>query len=84
MATRRVGNMVYTRSSDIIFPNVGQFIGGPTGPNAAKFNIAATLTRWVTPIDDGQCHYMGYFNLNRVTNPTGAIDPKTLGVGKLD
>jgi hypothetical protein len=83
MATRRVGNMVYTRSSDIIFPNVGQFIGGPTGPNAAKFNIAATLTRWVTPIDDGQCHYMGYFNLNRVTNPTGAIDPKTLGVGKL-
>jgi nitrite reductase/ring-hydroxylating ferredoxin subunit len=82
-ATRRVGDLVYTRSSDIIFPNVAQFIGGPIGPKSAKFNIAATLTRWVTPVDDHNCHYMGYFNLNHITNPAGMMKPDDFGVGKM-
>jgi nitrite reductase/ring-hydroxylating ferredoxin subunit len=83
MATRRVKNLVYTRSSDIIFPNVAQFIGGPTVPNAEVFNVAATLTRWVTPVDDRRCLYLGYFNLNHITNPTGMMKPDDFGLGKM-
>jgi len=82
-ATRRVGNLVYTRSSDIIFPNVAQFIGGPSGMKGEKFHIAATLTRWVTPIDDGRCLYLGYFNLNAMTNPGGFMKPHMFGVDKM-
>jgi nitrite reductase/ring-hydroxylating ferredoxin subunit len=82
-ATRRVDNLVYTRSSDIIFPNVAQFIGGATGMKGERFNIAATLTRWVTPIDDGHCSYLGYFNLNAMTNPGGFFKPDMFGFGKL-
>jgi nitrite reductase/ring-hydroxylating ferredoxin subunit len=81
-ATRRVGNLVYTRSSDIIFPNVGQFIGGPVGPKSPKFHIAAVLTRWVTPVDDTHCFYLGYFNLNGMTNPAGMMKPEMFGVHK--
>lgn len=83
-ATRRVGNLVYTRSSDIIFPNVGQFIGGPIGPKNAKFNIAAVLTRWVTPLDDERCIYLGYYNLNTVTNPAGTMKPTMIGVERMN
>ncbi len=85
MATRKVNDFVFTRSSDIILPNIGQFAGGANPANAESFFIAAFTTRWVTPIDDHNCFYIGIRHVNdmNISGRQMKINASMFGVGRL-
>lgn len=82
MATRRVKNFVFIRASDIIMPNVGQFMGASEADHES-FSISALLTRWVVPLDDENCIYIGVNHLNNFTNPSGRMKPEYFGVDRM-
>jgi len=83
-AIRRVRDFVFIRASDMIMPNVAQFIGGTNMIEKEEIAICAFLTRWVVPVDDHNSLYIGFTNFNDVTNPGGRIREETIGVGKLN
>ncbi len=85
MATRRVGDFVFIRSSDVALPNFGQFAGGSNPATDESFFIAAYTTRWVTPIDDHNAFYIGIRHINE-RNPSAVLrglDPSQFGVGRM-
>lgn len=85
MATRKVNDFVFTRSSDIILPNLGQFAGGSNPVNAESFFVGAFTTRWVTPVDDHNCFYIGIRNINdsNISSRQRKLDESMFGVGRL-
>lgn len=83
-ATRRIKDHVFIRASDMIMPNVAQFIGGTNAVNQEDFAICAYLTRWAVPLDDHHSLYIGFTSFNEKTNPDGAIREETVGLGKLN
>jgi nitrite reductase/ring-hydroxylating ferredoxin subunit len=83
MATRHVDDKVYIRASDIIMPNVAQFASGNNDASIEMFNISCGLTRWVVPVDDHNCFYIGLSHFNERTNPFRRADPSDLGVDKM-
>jgi nitrite reductase/ring-hydroxylating ferredoxin subunit len=83
MATRRLGERIYVRSSDIMLPNVGQF---PSGGNAAEheeFVTRPAITRWVVPVDNHGSHYIGFGYLNDYNRRQRPIHPEAFGVGRM-
>jgi nitrite reductase/ring-hydroxylating ferredoxin subunit len=84
-ATRRINDNVFIRASDMIMPNVAQFLGGPQMIGEKEdFAIAAFLTRWAVPLDDHNSLYIGFTGFNNITNPDGRLKEETIGVGKLN
>ena len=82
MATRLVNGRVFVRASDIIMPNIGQFTGSSNKAADDSFRIGCGRTRWVTPIDDVNCHYIGYVHFSPKYKPYGNLTPDDLGVDK--
>jgi len=82
MATRLVNGRVFVRASDIIMPNIGQFTGSSNKAAEDSFRIGCGRTRWVTPIDDVNCHYIGYVHFSPKYKPYGNLTPEDLGVDK--
>ena len=79
MATRKVGDFVFVRASDMILPNVGQF---PTGGNQVteeSFGVRPYLTRWAVPLDNDNSLYIGLAHLNSYNDPDGALSPELYG-----
>lgn len=85
MATRRVKDFVFVRASDIILPNIGQFAGGANPATEESFFIGAYTTRWVVPIDDHNCFYIGmrHINSHNVTARSRGFDESMFGVGRM-
>jgi nitrite reductase/ring-hydroxylating ferredoxin subunit len=83
IATRKIDNRVFVRSSDIVLPNLGQFMSGFNTGEHEGFSISAYCTRWVVPVDDENSYYIGLFHLNGFTNPTGALKREHFGIGKM-
>jgi nitrite reductase/ring-hydroxylating ferredoxin subunit len=84
MATRRIGDNVFIRASDIILPNVAQFASGQNPGEAECFNIACSFTRWVVPIDNEHCYYTGLVHSNARTQEIVNIDRSLYGVDKMN
>ncbi len=83
-AVRKVNDTVFIRASDMIMPNVAQFIGGVNFLAKEEFAIAAFLTRWAVPVDDTHSLYIGFTGFNSASDPDGRLDAETIGVGKLN
>jgi nitrite reductase/ring-hydroxylating ferredoxin subunit len=85
MATRKVKDFVFTRSSDIILPTMGQFAGGGNPVDAESFFVAAFTTRWVTPVDDHNSFYIGIRHINdtNVSARQRKLDESMFGVGRM-
>jgi nitrite reductase/ring-hydroxylating ferredoxin subunit len=82
MATRRIKEHVFIRSSDIILPNVAQF-GPANNPGTRdKFVISAAVTRWVVPIDDHTSFTIGVRHFNDVIDPDRKHRESEIGIGK--
>jgi len=64
MATRKVGDYVFVRSSDIILPNMGQFPNGANRVDSESVGLRPFLTRWAVAVDDHNSFYMGFAHLN--------------------
>jgi nitrite reductase/ring-hydroxylating ferredoxin subunit len=80
MATRRVGDFVFIRASDMMLPNVGQFPNGGNMVQKESFGVRPYLTRWAVPLDDTHSLYIGVAHLNSYNNPEGRLRPEQFGV----
>lgn len=79
MATRKVGDFVFVRASDMILPNVGQFPNGGNQVEHESFGLRPYLTRWAVPLDNENALYIGVAHLNSYNNPDGALTPQMYG-----
>jgi hypothetical protein len=80
MATRKVGDFVFIRASDMMMPNVGQFPNGINAVNKESFGVRPYLTRWAVPLDDTHSLYIGVAHLNSYNSPDGSQRPEQFGV----
>ena len=83
MATRKVGERIYVRASDIILPNVGQFPSGGNTAEQEEFVTRPAITRWVVPVDNHSSHYIGFGYLNDYNRRQRPIRPEAFGVGRM-
>jgi nitrite reductase/ring-hydroxylating ferredoxin subunit len=79
MATRKVGDHVFVRASDMILPNVGQFPNGANTVDSESFGVRPYLTRWAVPLDNENALYIGVAHLNDYNNPQGVLQPQMYG-----
>ena len=83
MATRRIGEFVFIRASDMMLPNVGQFPNGGNTVQKESFGVRPYLTRWAVPLDDTHSLYIGVAHLNHYNNPDGQLRPELFGVDQI-
>ena len=83
MATRRIGERIYVRASDIILPNVGQFPSGGNTAEQEEFMTRPGITRWVVPLDNHTSFYIGFGYVNAYNSKQRPIGPESYGVGKM-
>lgn len=84
IATRRWGDNLWIRASDVILPNVAQFGTGFVDGSKEKFALAAAFTRWITPVDDTHCWYIGWRQFNAVIDPEGQGRREDIGRNRVD
>jgi hypothetical protein len=83
MATRKVGDFVFIRASDMMLPNVGQFPNGMNMAQQESFGVRPYLTRWAVPLDDTHSLYIGVAHLNHYNNPNGDLRPEQFGEDRI-
>jgi nitrite reductase/ring-hydroxylating ferredoxin subunit len=83
MATRKVGDHVFIRASDMMLPNVGQFPNGGNMAQQESYGVRPYFTRWAVPLDDTHSLYIGMAHLNNYNNPDGRLNPDQFGVDKV-
>ena len=83
MATRKVGDFVFVRASDMMLPNVGQFPNGMNMAQKESFGLRPYLTRWAVPLDDTHSLYIGVAHLNSYNNPDGQLRPEQFGENRI-
>lgn len=83
MATRKVGEFVFVRASDIILPNVGQFPSGGNMVQKEGFGIRPFLTRWSVPVDDTHSFYIGLAHLNSYNAAARKMSREDFGVDQI-
>jgi nitrite reductase/ring-hydroxylating ferredoxin subunit len=79
MATRKVGEFVFIRASDMMLPNVGQFPNGFNTVQKESFGLRPYLTRWAVPLDDTHALYVGFAHLNGYNDPERRLKPEQFG-----
>ena len=83
MATRKVGDYVFVRASDIILPNMGQFPNGANRVDAESVGLRPFLTRWAVAVDDHNSFYMGFAHLNSYNAGVRKISREDFGVDQI-
>ena len=84
IATRRCGENLWIRASDVILPNVAQFGTGVVDGTREKTALCAAFTRWITPVDDTNCLVIGVRHFNDAIDPERLGREEDIGLGKLD
>ncbi|MDB5990425.1 MAG: (Fe-S)-binding protein [Herbaspirillum sp.] len=84
IATRRCGDNLWIRASDVILPNIAQFGTGFVDGEQEKFALCAAFTRWITPVDDINCWVIGWRHFNDVIDPRHEGREEDIGLGKID
>jgi nitrite reductase/ring-hydroxylating ferredoxin subunit len=79
MATRKVGDFVFIRASDMILPNIGQFPNGANTVQEESFGVRPYLTRWAVPLDNENSLYIGLAHLNSYNDPRDELTPDLFG-----
>jgi nitrite reductase/ring-hydroxylating ferredoxin subunit len=83
MATRKVGDFVFIRASDMMLPNVGQFPNGANMAEQESFGVRPWFTRWAVPLDDTHSFYAGFAHMNSYNNPDGRLHDAQFGVDQV-
>ena len=84
IATRRWGENLWIRASDVILPNAAQFGTAFVDGSKEKFALCAWLTRWIVPIDNTHCWAIGFRHFNSVIDPGNEGRRDMVGLGKVD
>jgi hypothetical protein len=83
MATRRIKDKVFIRSSDMILPNVGQFPSGGNMAEEEEFTTRPAITRWVVPVDNESSLYIGFGYVNSYNSKQRNMGPEAYGIGRM-
>ena len=83
MATRKVGDYLFVRASDIALPNFGQFPNGANMADREALGLRPYLSRWAVPVDDHNSFYIGLAHLNDYNNPDKLLRPEEFGVDQI-
>ena len=83
MATRKVGDYIFIRASDIILPNFGQFPNGANRVEKQSVGLRPFLTRWSVPVDDHHSFYMGFAHLNSYNASVRKMSKEDFGVDRI-
>jgi len=83
MATRKLGDHVFIRASDIGLPNFGQFPNGANLANRETLGLRPYLTRWAVAVDDHNSFYIGLAHLNSYNNPDRTMSSADFGVDQI-
>ena len=84
IGTRRCGDNLWIRASDVILPNAAQFGTGFVDGSREKFAVCAWLSRWIVPIDDRSSYSIGLRHFNSVIDPRGEGREDLIGFGMTD
>ncbi len=84
IASRRCGDNLWIRASDVILPNFAQFGTGNVDGSKEKLALCAAFTRWITPVDDTNCLVIGVRHFNDEIDPEHLGREDDIGLGKLD
>jgi hypothetical protein len=82
MATRKVGEYIFIRSSEIALPNVGHFPNGSNGISGESFALKPLATRWAVAVDDHHSSFIGFIHKNEYNESVMQISPDECGVDK--
>ena len=83
-ATRRVGEFVFIRASEMILPNAMQFTrGGRRWKDEELFTVGCAITKWTVPIDNHNSWSFQLQHLNERTQSLRKVKAEDLGKGKL-
>jgi nitrite reductase/ring-hydroxylating ferredoxin subunit len=83
MATRRIGERVFIRSSDMMLPNLGQFPSGGNTADQEQCVLRPGITRWVVPVDNFNSFYLGFGYVNEYNSRQRPLTIDSFGVGKM-
>ena len=81
---RRVGDMVWIRSGEIIFPNLVQTGSLWEEARAERFFSRVSLSRWDVPVDDTHTMAIGWRHFNATVDPEGRGREDLCGRGSVD
>jgi hypothetical protein len=74
---------VFIRSSDIILPNIAQFTSGASNADRDGFQLSSQSTRWVTPVDDHNCFYIGLAHFSDSASGNRPRQESQFGLNKM-
>ena len=83
-ATRRKGDNIWIRASDVIMPNSAQFGSAFVDGTHEHYAVCSWATRWIVPVDDTHNLTIGFRHFNRLMDPEGKGDPKLVGRNSVD
>ena len=83
-ATRRNGDNLWIRASDVILPNTAQFGSSFVDGTREEYAVCASLTRWCVPVDDIHNLTIGLRHFNSTIDPDGRGERDKIGRNKVD
>ncbi|OED39385.1 hypothetical protein AB833_15770 [Chromatiales bacterium (ex Bugula neritina AB1)] len=82
--TRRVGEMLWTRTTDSIFPNGNQTGAIWEEAEGKKMFQRVSMLRWMVPIDNTNTLTIGWRYFSDQLDPRGQDDPSIVGKESID
>ncbi len=82
--TRRVGDHLWTRTTDSIFPNGNQTGAIWEEAEEKKIFQRVSMLRWMVPIDDTNTLTIGWRYFSKQLDPRGQDDPSQVGKETID
>ncbi|MBM3509595.1 MAG: Rieske 2Fe-2S domain-containing protein [Alphaproteobacteria bacterium] len=83
-ATRRIGDNLWIRGSDVIAPNSAQFGSSFVDGHDIHYAVCSWVTRWVVPVDDDSNITIGVRLFNSLIDPERKGKPDEIGLHKVD
>ena len=84
VTVRRVGDMVWIRSGEIVLPNLVQTGSLWEEARAERLFSRVSLTRWDVPVDDTHTMAIGWRHFNATVDPEGRGREDLCGRGSVD
>ena len=82
--TRRVGDMLWCRTVEVVLPNINQTGAIWEEANTQKTFLRSSILRWVVPVDDHNTVTMGWRFFSDDLDPQGQGDRNEVGIERID
>ncbi|MGQ0664394.1 MAG: Rieske 2Fe-2S domain-containing protein [Pseudomonadota bacterium] len=84
ITTRRWGDFIWVRSTDVFMPNMAQAAALWEDGSTVQYFNRVSITRWMTPIDDIHSMTIGWRHFNDRVDPKGLGKRSEVGKERVD